>query len=157
MNNEETKKRSRVLELPDWKRVRIPDGIERLATIAVDAAFRVHAELGPGLLESVYETCLCRELELREVEFQRQLPVPLEYQGVRLEAGFRADVIVGQRLLLEIKAVDALLPVHTAQVITYLRLKKLPLGLLINFNEAMIKHGIHRVLNVPRSPEEKIT
>jgi GxxExxY protein len=154
MNNEETKKRSQVLELPEWKRVRIPHDIEQLATIAVDAAFRVHAELGPGLLGNVYETCLCRELELRAVRFQRQIPVSLEYRCVPMEIGFRADIIVEDKLLLELKAVDALLPIHTAQLITYLRLKKFPLGLLINFNEAMIKHGIHRVLNVPRSPGE---
>jgi GxxExxY protein len=91
------------------------------------------------------------------VKRRLQLPVPLHYKGIRVEIGYRADVIVEEKLLLELKAVDAILPIHCAQVITYLRLKRFPLGLLINFNEVLIKHGIHRILNVPRSPEEIIT
>jgi GxxExxY protein len=122
--------------------------------LIVDAAFAVHQELGPGLLESAYEACLSHELRLRGVNHQVQLPVPLNYKGMRIEVGYRADVIVEEKLLVELKAVDQLLPIHTAQVITYLRLKRFPLGLLINFNEILIKHGIHRVLNVPRSPGE---
>lgn len=156
MNNQATKEQSRASELPEWKRVRVPDEIERLTKIAVDAAFCVHSALGPGLLESTYEACLCRELEMRGVEFQRQVPVPVDYGGIRLEIGYRADVILQQKLLLELKTVETLLPIHTAQVITYLRLKKLPLGLLINFNEVLIKNGIHRVLDVPRTPSEAI-
>lgn len=144
-------------EIPEWKRVIVPTEVERLATLAVDAAFAVHQELGPGLLESAYEACLSQELRLRGVNHQVQLPIPLNYKGIRVEVGFRADLIVEEKLLVELKAVDQLLPVHTAQVITYLRLKKFPLGLLINFNEVLIKHGIHRVLNVPRSPEEILT
>jgi GxxExxY protein len=154
MNNQETKKQSRGLEFPDWKRVRIPSEVEGLAQIVVDSAFAVHTELGPGLLENAYEACLSRELELRGVRHQRQLPVPLEYKGIRIEIGYRADVVVEEKLLIELKAVDVLLPVHSAQVITYLRLKKFPLGLLFNFNEVLIKNGIHRILNVPRSPDE---
>ena len=157
MHNLGTKKPSFGLELPDWKRVRIPAEVESLATVVVDSAFAVHSELGPGLLESAYEACLSRELHLRGVKHQLQLSVPLDYKGIRVEIGYRADVVVEQKLLVELKAVDALLPIHTAQVITYLRLKKFPLGLLINFNEVLIKHGIHRVLNVPRSPEETLT
>jgi GxxExxY protein len=80
--------------------------------------------------------------------------VPLNYKGLRVEIGYRADVVVEEKLLLELKAVDELLPIHTAQVVTYLRLKRFPLGLLINFNEVLIKNGMHRILNVPRSPEE---
>jgi GxxExxY protein len=154
MNNKETKERSSGLEFPDWKRIRIPSEVEELAKIVVDSAFVVHTELGPGLLENAYEACLSRELELRGVKHQRQLPVPLEYKGVRIEIGYRADVMLEEKLLIELKSVDALLPVHSAQVITYLRLKKFPLGLLINFNEVLIKNGIHRILNVPRSPKE---
>ena len=154
MNNKATKKQSLGLDIPEWKQVQISAEVERLATAVVGAAFAVHQELGPGLLESAYEACLSHELRLRGVNHQVQLPVPLDYKGMRIEVGFRADVIVEDKLLLELKAVDQLLPIHTAQVITYLRLKKLPLGLLINFNEALIKHGIHRVLNVPRSPGE---
>jgi GxxExxY protein len=157
INNKGTKEQSRGLEFPDWKRVRIPHEVETLAKIIVDSAFVVHTELGPGLLESAYEACLSRELELRDVKHQRQLPVPLEYKGIRVEIGYRADVIVEEKLLLELKSLDQLLPVHTAQVITYLRLKKYPLGLLINFNEVLIKDGIHRILNVPRSPNEYLT
>lgn len=157
INNKGTKEQRRGLEFPDWKRVRIPPDVESLAKIVVDSVFTIHKELGPGLLESAYEACLSRELELRGVKHQRQLPVPLEYKGIRVEIGYRADVVVEEKLLLELKAVDELLPVHTAQVITYLRLKKFPLGLLINFNEVLIKDGIHRILNVPRSPNESLT
>jgi GxxExxY protein len=157
INNKGTKEQSCGLEFPDWKRVHIPAEVERLARIVVDAVFAVHTELGPGLLESSYEACLSHELRFRGVNHQLQLPVALDYKGVHVEAGYRADMIVEEKLLLELKAVDQLLPVHTAQVITYLRLKKFPLGLLVNFNEVLIKHGIHRVLNVPRSPEEILT
>ncbi len=154
MNNQETKEQSWVTEIPNWKRVRVSVEVERLATAVVDAAFSVHMELGPGLLENAYEACLSHELRLRGVKHQLQLPVPLDYKGIRVEIGYRADVVVEEKLLIELKSVDQLLPVHTAQVITYLRLKKFPLGLLINFNEVLIKHGIHRILNVPRSPNE---
>ena len=157
MNNKGTKEQSFGLELPDWKRVRIPADVESLATAVVDSAFAVHKELGPGLLESAYEACLGQELKLRGVKHQLQILVPLNYKGIRVEIGYRADVVVEEKLLIELKSVDQLLPIHTAQVVTYLRLKKIPLGLLINFNEVLIKHGIHRVLNVPRSPEEVLT
>ena len=157
MNNKETKEQSSGLELPDWKRVHIPPEVERLATTVVDAAFAVHQELGPGLLESAYEACLSYELRLRGFNHQLQLPVSLNYKGIRIEVGYRADVIVEEKFLIELKAVDKLPPIHTAQVVTCLRLKKFPLGLLINFNEVLIKHGIHRVLNVPRSPQEVLT
>jgi GxxExxY protein len=157
MNNQETKKQSHGLSFPDWKRVKIPTDVENLARIVVDSAFAVHTELGPGLLESAYEACLSRELHLRGVKHQLQLPVPLNYIGIRIEIGYRADVIVEEKLLLELKAVDQLLPIHQAQVITYFRLKRFPLGLLINFNEFLIKDGIHRILNVPRSPSEMFT
>jgi GxxExxY protein len=157
MDNKGTKEQSFGLEIPDWKRVRIPAEVELLAAAVVDASFAVHKELGPGLLESAYEACLSHELRLRDVKHQLQLPVPLKYKGIRIEVGYRADVVVEEKLLIELKAVDQLLPVHTAQVITYIRLKKFPLGLLINFNEVLIKHGIHRVLNVPRSPDEVLT
>jgi len=156
MNNKGTKEQSFELEIPDWKRVCVPADVERLAAAVVDSAFAVHMELGPGLLESAYEACLSHELRLRGVKHQLQLPVPLNFKGVRAEVGYRADVVVEEKLLIELKAVDQLLPVHSAQVITYLRLKRFPLGLLINFNEVLIKHGIHRVLNVPRSPEEAL-
>ena len=132
------------------EKIFIPAEIEQMATIAVDAAFAVHSEFGPGLLESAYEACFARELELRGIKYQRQLPVPLNYKGKLIEVGFRADVVIGGKLLIELKAVEQIIPVHKAQVITYLKRLKLPLGLLINFNEVLIKDGIQRVLNIPR-------
>ncbi len=131
-------------------KVSIPDDVERMATIAVDAAFAVHSEYGPGLLESAYEACFARELELRGITYQRQLPVPLNYKGTLIEVGFRADIVMEGKLLLELKAVEQVIPVHKAQVITYLKVMRLPLGLLINFNKPLIKDGIERILNVPR-------
>jgi GxxExxY protein len=130
------------------KKIQIPPDIERLAAIAVDAAFAVHHELGPGLLESAYQECLAYEFRLRGLEFRKELPVPFRYQGQSIEVGFRADFLLGQRLLLELKAAETLLPIHKAQVITYLRVLELPLGLLINFNEVLIKDGIHRIPNL---------
>lgn len=129
----------------------IPPEVERLAALAVDASFVVHTELGPGLLESAYQVCFAHELSLRGVAYQKELSVPLNYKGIRIEAGFRADVVIDQKLLIEFKAVEQVLPVHKAQVITYLKLMRLPLGLLINFNEVLIKHGIQRVLNFEKS------
>ncbi|HEY1718296.1 MAG TPA: GxxExxY protein [Verrucomicrobiae bacterium] len=157
MNNQETKKQSNGLNFPDWKRVQISNEIETLAKVAVNAAFRVHSELGPGLLESAYEKCICHELRAQQIQFECQSAIPLNYHGEKIDAGFRLDLLLGKKLILELKAVDLLMPIHTAQVITYLRLLKLPLGLLINFNEPLIKHGIHRILNVPRSEQEILT
>ncbi len=130
------------------KQIIIPRDVEEMATLAVDAAFAVHKELGPGLLESAYEACFAHELDLRGVRYQRQLPVPLTYKGKLIEVGFRAAVIIEQRLLIELKAVEGIIPVHHAQVITYLKILRLPLGLLINFNEVLVKDGIHRILNL---------
>ena len=133
------------------EKVLIPADIEQMASIAVDAAFAVHSEVGPGLLESAYEACFARELELRGINYQRQLAVPLNYKGKLIEVGFRADVVMEGKLVIELKAVEQVIPVHKAQVITYLKILKLPLGLLINFNEVLIKDGIRRVLNIPRT------
>lgn len=132
-------------------RIIISPDLEKLATVSVDAAFAVHRELGPGLLESAYQTCFTHELNLRGVPYQKELPVPLNYKGIRIDVGFRADVVVDQKLLIELKPIEQLLPVHKAQVITYLKLMHLPLGLMINFNEVLIKNGIHRVLNIQKS------
>ena len=133
------------------KKITIPPDIEELARQAVDSAFAVHTELGAGLLESAYEDCLVHELRLRNLSFTRQVPVPVHYKGILIGTAFRADVIVEGKLLLEIKAVDTLGPIHKAQVITYLKLLKFPLGLMINFNECLIRDGLMRVLNVPKS------
>jgi GxxExxY protein len=129
----------------------IPSEIGQLAKEAVDAAFCVHKELGPGLLESAYEGCYLRELESRRIKFQKQIPVPLCYKGETIESGFRADVIVEQKLLIELKAVEQIMPIHKAQVITYLKILKLPLGLMVNFNEVLIRDGITRVLNIQKT------
>jgi GxxExxY protein len=115
-----------------------------LTKAVIGAAIEVHRALGPGLLESAYEICLCRELSLRDIQFQRQLPIPLEYKGVQLDCGYRSDIIVEEILLLELKAVDALLPIHEAQLLSYLKLTGLNIGLLINFNVEVLKDGIRR-------------
>ncbi len=113
----------------------------------MDASFHVHGSLGPGLLESVYETILAYELERRGLRVTRQQPVPIVYQGTRIEMGFRADLIVEDQVIVEIKSVEAVAPVHKKQLLTYLRLADKRLGLLINFNVALIKDGITRVAN----------
>ena len=111
----------------------------------VDAAFAVHSRLGPGLLESVYEVCLAHELKKRGLKVERQVTLPVVYDEVRLEAGLRIDLLVGDCVLVELKAVEALLPVHKAQVLTYLKLTGFRLGLLINFNVPLIRDGVTRV------------
>jgi GxxExxY protein len=102
----------------------------------------VHRELGPGLLESAYEECLCHELKTQGIEFSRQVPLAINYKGVRLDCGYRLDAIVDRRLLLEIKAVEKLLPIHDAQILSYLRLSRMKVGLLMNFNTVVLKQGI---------------
>ncbi|MGQ0578087.1 MAG: GxxExxY protein [Betaproteobacteria bacterium] len=119
---------------------------EKLAAELVDAALKVHRNLGPGLLETVYETCLCQELRLREIPFKRQISVPIIYEGVTLDAGLRLDVVVADRIVVEIKAVERLIPLFDAQVLTYLKLTGMELGLLINFNVPLIKNGIRRIV-----------
>jgi len=119
--------------------------IDRVAKDVVDAAFKVHKTLGPGLLESVYETCLARELEIRRVAVERQVEVPVVYEGVKLDAGLRLDLLVDKRVIVEVKAVEKMIPVFDAQLLTYLKLTGLRLGLLINFNVPAIKDGIRRL------------
>ena len=111
---------------------------------AIGCAIEVHRALGPGLLEAVYEECLCHELHENGLGFQRQIPVPVTYKAVNLETGFRADLVIEKELLIEIKAVERLLPVHQAQVLTYLKLSGIPKGLLLNFNTRVLKDGIRR-------------
>ena len=119
-----------------------------LTKSVIGAAIEVHRALGPGLLESACEICLCRELNLREIQFRRQVPIPVGYKGVKLDCGYRSDVIIEDSLLLELKAVDALLPIHEAQLLSYLKLTGLNVGLLINFNVELLRDGIRRrVLN----------
>ena len=116
------------------------------AKIAVDAAFAVHTQLGPGLLESVYEKCLAHAIRRRGLSVQRQLFLPIEFEELRMNSGLRLDMVVDDCLVVEVKAVDVVLPVHRAQLLTYLRLSKHRLGLLINFNVELIRRGINRVV-----------
>ena len=110
----------------------------------VDAAMKVHTHLGPGLLESSYRECLCRELSLRNLEFKRERGLPVQYKGMQLGYGYRLDVLVADLIVVEIKAVEALSPIHDAQLLTYLRLGGWKVGLLINFNVVVLKDGIRR-------------
>jgi len=121
--------------------------IEHLARRTVDCAFAIHRDLGPGLLESVYEALIAQSLERCGLVVERQKPVSFVYNGLRLDDGFRADLLVAGQLLVELKSVERLAPVHTKQVLTYLRLMNLPLGLLVNFGAATLKEGVQRVLN----------
>ena len=118
----------------------------RVARAAFDAAFTVHRHFGPGLLESAYEHCLEHELLERGLRVERQVALPIVYKGLELEAGYRLDLLVERRVILEIKTVEALAPVHTAQLLTYLRLSGVRLGYLINFNVPMLKDGIKRIV-----------
>lgn len=113
----------------------------------IGAAIEVHSFLGSGLLESAYEECLCRELSIREVPFRRQVKLPLEYKGIRLEQGYCLDLLVGDIVVIELKSVERIEPVFEAQLLTYLRLSQLWLVLLINFNVPILKEGIRRFVN----------
>ncbi len=118
-----------------------------IGTIVVDAAIHVHRALGPGLLESVYETVLAHELEKRGLEVKRQVIVPIAYEGITFDEGFRADIIVNDKVVLELKSVERITPAHKKQIQTYLRLTGCKLGYLLNFGEALMKDGITRAVN----------
>ena len=120
--------------------------VDEAAAQVVDAAFAVHSTLGPGLLESVYETCLAHELAKRGLKTKRQVIVPIYYDNTRLDAGLRLDFVVENCLVVELKAVESMLPVHEAQLLTYLKLSGHRLGLLINFNVPLIRDGIKRIV-----------
>ena len=119
----------------------------QIATIIVDAAYTIHKRFGPGLLESVYETTLAYELAKRGLQLRRQQAMPVIYEAVRMDIGFRADLVVNEKVIVEIKSIDAIAPVHRKQLLTYLRLTDKRLGLLINFNVELIRDGITRVVN----------
>ena len=112
----------------------------------IGAAIEVHRTLGPGLLESAYEECLCRELQLRNIPFERQKPLPLTYKGTDIDCGYRLDIVVDQQVVIELKACNSLEPIHEAQLLTYLRLSGLKVGLLINFNVPVLRDGIRRLV-----------
>ncbi len=121
--------------------------LNELTHSIIGACIEIHNELGPGLLESAYEECLCFELGQRGVRFTRQQPLPVVYKGVRLDCGYQLDVVVENAIILELKTVERLLPIHEAQLLIYLKLTKLSLGLLLNFNVPVLKHGIKRIAN----------
>ena len=118
-----------------------------ITEIVIGCAMKVHTVLGPGLLESAYEACLCHELSLTELSVQRQKPIPLLYEGITLDCGYRSDIMVNDRVIVEVKAVQALNELHLAQTLTYLKLTGCKVGLLINFNAVHLKNGLRRVVN----------
>jgi GxxExxY protein len=120
--------------------------VNQLTEQVIGAAIEVHRTLGPGLLESAYEECLCRELTLREIPFDRQRSLPVMYKGLQLDCGYRVDVLVAGLVVIEIKAVECLQPIHDAQLLTYLRLGGWKVGLLINFNVEKLTQGISRLV-----------
>jgi GxxExxY protein len=118
-----------------------------IVTIVLEICFRIHKQYGPGLYESVYEDIFCHELAKTNLEFKRQQPIPLVHEDIRLNAGFRADVIIENKVIIEIKSIECFADVHSKQVLTYLKLSGLKLGLLVNFNVSLLKDGIKRVVN----------
>jgi iron complex transport system substrate-binding protein len=121
--------------------------LDEITGAIVDSAIKIHTNLGPGLLESVYEVILAAALEKRGFQVERQKAISFEYDGILFEEGFRADLLVAQRVVVELKSVEHLAPVHSKQLLTYLRLMHLPIGLLINFGAATLKEGLHRIVN----------
>lgn len=124
----------------------LPSGTEEIAKEIVDSAYKVHSTLGPGLMESVYEACMCHELNRRCIPFRKQVSLPIVYGGLRLESGLRLDLLVDNTVIVELKAVEQMLPLFEAQLLSYLKLTNLRLGFLINFNVRLIKHGIKRLI-----------
>ena len=118
-----------------------------IGKIVVDSAIRVHKALGPGLLESAYEACLAYELKKQALDVQTQVGLPLEYEDVVLDVGYRLDILIERKVILELKAVDRLMPIHEAQILSYLKLSKCKLGFLLNFNVYRMKDGIRRMVN----------
>jgi len=124
----------------------MPPELEELAAKVVNAAYSVHKGLGPGLLESVYEICMCHELSKAEIPFKRQVEMPIMYDNIRLDAGLRIDILINEKIVVELKAVEKMVPLYEAQLLTYLKLTGLKLGFLINFNVPLIKDGIKRIV-----------
>ena len=119
---------------------------EELTNSIISSAIEVHRSLGPGLLESAYEECFCHELHLRNISFERQKSLPLEYKGIKLDCGYRMDIVVENKVVVELKCADKILPVHEAQLLTYLKLSKCKVGLIINFYTEVLKKGIKRLV-----------
>ena len=119
----------------------------KIATLILDACFKIHRKLGPGLFESIYEEILAYEFQSMGLGFKRQIGIPVIWNEIKMEQGFRADIIVENKVIIEIKSIENIAPVHQKQLLTYLRLTDLKLGLLINFNESLLKDGIQRIVN----------
>ena len=120
---------------------------DRLSKEIIGAAIEVHRHLGPGMLESAYEKCLCKELEIRNIEFEKQKPLAVVYKGITLDCGYKLDVVVEGKVILELKFVNKFESIHDAQLLTYLKIADLKLGILINFNVPVLKDGIKRIVN----------
>ena len=129
---------------PDFRN--LPPELNALSGKAIDAAYKVHTVLGPGLLESVYEQCLRHELLRRGVPCRSQVSMPIHYDGIVIDSGYRIDLIAADTLIIELKAVDSLHPIHSAQLLTYLKLTGLRLGLLVNFNVPLLRDGLRRIV-----------
>lgn len=121
--------------------------VNKLSNRIIGSAIEVHKALGPGLLESAYEQCLCYELNLRNMSFERQKELPVVYKGIKLDCGYRLDIVVGNEIILELKSCEKIEPIHKAQLLTYLKLSKLSLGLILNFNMPTMRDGIVRIVN----------
>jgi len=130
----------------DVRRSEMREQANELSRHIIGAAIEVHRHLGPGLLESAYEACLCKELALRQIPFEKQVPLPIHYKGMDLDCAYRIDVLVAGLVVLELKAVDKIEPVHEAQLLTYLKLTERWLGLLINFNVPVLRDGVKRIV-----------
>ena len=118
-----------------------------ISKILVDVFIKVHSELGPGLLESVYEAAICHELSKRGLQYKKQLGIPVFYDNVKMDIGFRADIFVEDKVIVEVKSIETLIPVHHKTLLTYLKLTNTKLGLLVNFNVSLVKNGITRIVN----------
>jgi GxxExxY protein len=128
--------------------------INNLSSAIIGAAIEVHRALGPGLLESAYEECLAQEFFLRDIPFERQKPLPVYYKGTRLDCGYRLDFLIAESVVVEVKAINELLPLHQAQLLSYMKLGRWPVGLLINFHVRLLKAGVRRVvLDIEGSPD----
>ena|SRR6266478_3799347 len=132
--------------------------INQVSQVIIGAAIEVHRTLGPGLLESAYEQCLSHEFSLRQIPFERQKPLPVQYKGVELDCGYRLDFLVSGMVVVEVKAIEVLLPIHQAQLLSYLKLGEWKLGLLINFHAPLLREGIKRVvLGLEETPKSIAT
>lgn len=128
------------------KSVMAGQSINQTTEAVIGAAIEVHKHLGPGLLESAYEECLCHELSLRNIPFQKQVPLPVVYKGTKLDCGYRVDLLVKDEVVVELKAIESILPIHEAQALTYMRLGSWKVGLIINFNTPIVVKGIKRLV-----------